>query len=189
MPPTPRRKPARRSAPRPSASRPARPPVELLTLANAKRAGVLAAAALLLAHAREPEAVPVAIQLTFFIHEAGHALFRWLPEFGYIAAGSVFQCVLPVGAIASAAWRRAPFLAGLGGCWLASNLFYVAQYARDAVDMELPIQGEIHDWNYLLDAMGRFDAAGRIADGLVAFGGLTLVASAIAVLLLATDEV
>ena len=46
------------------------------------------------------------------------------------------------------------------GAWLATNLYNVATYLGDARAMELPLvtvgdaEAVIHDWNYLLGAMG-----------------------------------
>lgn len=175
-------------APRPARAKPAG--VELLSIANAKRALAVALAVLLLTNAHRPEALGPAMLLTFFIHEAGHVLFSLFPQFIYIAAGSAFQCVVPGVAIVAASRRKAPFTACLAGFWLSYNLFYVAQYAKDAVDMVLPgMSGDIHDWNYMLDVLGLFTATPLIAGAIQTLGVLVVLASAGLAVLVANDEI
>jgi hypothetical protein len=163
---------------------------DLVSITNVKRAAAVAIAAVLLMNAQRPEALGPVMQLTFYIHEAGHLIFSMFPQFVHIAAGSVFQCVVPIVAI-GAAWRRgALFSACLGGFWLSYNLFYVAMYAKDAVDMELPgLRGEIHDWNYMLDVLGLFGATPIIAGAILTLGVLVALASAGLAVLVADEEV
>lgn len=163
---------------------------DLVSITNMKRAAAVVIAAVLLLNAHRPEALGPVMQLTFYIHEAGHLIFSMFPQFIYIAAGSVFQCVVPIVAI-GAAWRKgARFSACLGGFWLSYNLFYVAMYAKDAVDMVLPgLRGEIHDWNYMLDELGLFGATPLIAGTILTLGILVALVSAGLAVLVADDEV
>jgi hypothetical protein len=73
--------------------------------------------------------------------------------------GSLLQCLLPFVGMAMFARQRDWFAVAFAWGWLGTNLFEVATYAGDAVVMRLPLVTPggghaIHDWNYVLGAMG-----------------------------------
>lgn len=97
--------------------------------------------------------------LNLGIHEAGHLLLMWAPQFLTAFGGTLFQCAAPV--VAAWLFLRQPdyFAVPVCGAWLATNLYGVATYMADARALELPLVsvggGEVdHDWNYMLDALG-----------------------------------
>jgi hypothetical protein len=102
------------------------------------------------------------------IHELGHFVFAPLGRFMGIAGGSLTQCLLPVGSTAMFYRQRDWFAIAVCWGWLSLNLFDVATYAADARSMSLPLVspggGEVvHDWNYLLEAMGLLAWDGGVA--------------------------
>jgi hypothetical protein len=99
--------------------------------------------------------------LNLGIHELGHYLFAPFGELMAVAGGSLLQCVVPL----IGAWmfyrQRDYFAVAIAFCWLSTNLYSVAAYAADARTQQLelvsPGGGEpIHDWHYLLGALGWF---------------------------------
>lgn len=106
--------------------------------------------------------------LNLGIHEAGHLLTGAFGTFVCALAGSLAQCLAPVAAGAVFVRQRDFFALSLCLTWLASNLFYVAQYVADASDMALPLVsvggGDVyHDWNTLLDLLGMLGSEGFLA--------------------------
>lgn len=97
--------------------------------------------------------------LNLGIHELGHYLFAPLGELASIAGGTALQLFAPlIGAWLF--WRQRDFFAiGVASCWLGTNLFNVAVYAADARARLLPLVSPatgdpIHDWSYMLGAVG-----------------------------------
>ncbi len=95
------------------------------------------------------------------IHEAGHLLFnpRAFGMFIQIAAGSVAQCLFPVLLIIPFLKQRDYFAIAICFGLLGVNLFEVAIYAADAQARNLTLvspvtANPIHDWAYLLRALG-----------------------------------
>lgn len=97
--------------------------------------------------------------LNLGIHEGGHLVFGWAPQFVMAFGGTLLQCAAPV----ASAWMflRQPdyFAVPVCGVWLSDNLYGVATYMADAREQELPLVtvggGEAeHDWTYMLDALG-----------------------------------
>ena len=93
------------------------------------------------------------------IHEAGHLLLMWAPQFITVFGGTLFQCAAPM--VAAWLFLRQPdyFAVPVCGAWLSTNLYSVATYMADARALELPLVsvggGDVdHDWNYMLDALG-----------------------------------
>lgn len=98
------------------------------------------------------------------IHELGHVVFAWGPQFVAVAGGTFLQLAAPVAA--ALLFLRQPdwFALPVCGAWLSTNLYGVATYMADARALELPLVtigpegGEVeHDWNYMLSAMGILD--------------------------------
>ena len=98
--------------------------------------------------------------LNLGLHEAGHLLFSWAGLFLAVAGGTLLQLLAPL--LSAVMFLRQPdwFALPICGAWLATNLYNVATYLGDARAMELPLvtvgdaEAVIHDWNYLLGAMG-----------------------------------
>lgn len=97
--------------------------------------------------------------LNLGIHEGGHLVFGWAPQFVMAFGGTLLQCAAPV----ASAWMflRQPdyFAVPVCGVWLADNLYGVAAYMGDARAQELPLVtvggGEAeHDWGYMLGSLG-----------------------------------
>ena len=101
------------------------------------------------------------------IHEGGHYLvFAWAGEFLMVLGGSLTQCVMPL-LFASYFWRTGQrYAACITLFWVSFNLLDTAVYIADARAMLLPLLGgdnSIHDWNYVLGALGWLNADGFIA--------------------------
>jgi len=97
--------------------------------------------------------------LNLGIHEAGHLVLGWAPQFVTAFGGTLFQCAAPV--VSAYLFLRQPdwFALPVCGAWLGDNLYGVATYMGDARALELPLVsvggGEVeHDWSYMLDALG-----------------------------------
>jgi hypothetical protein len=97
--------------------------------------------------------------ITFLIHEAGHVVFGFAGEFVMVAGGSVLQLAAPVLA-GFILWRQSDFFGvAFAGSWLSYSLINLSSYIGDAQRQILPLLGvgsgePIHDWNYLLTAVG-----------------------------------
>ncbi|HEY3333473.1 MAG TPA: hypothetical protein VGK19_25805 [Capsulimonadaceae bacterium] len=98
--------------------------------------------------------------LTMVIHELGHAVTGWAPEGVCVASGSVFQVLAPLYIFFSFLKQREYFGLSFALFWLASSLYGMAVYIGDSRVLQLDLvslshSGEvIHDWNYMLDAVG-----------------------------------
>jgi hypothetical protein len=112
-------------------------------------------------HLLDPEYSSLFGGINLGIHELGHLLLLWAPQFLTVLGGTLLQCAAPV--IAAVLFVRQPdyFAVPVCGAWLSTNLYSVATYMADARRLELPLVtvgaegGDVeHDWNYLLDALG-----------------------------------
>lgn len=109
----------------------------------------------------DPGYVSVIYWLDFGIHEMGHVLTRpFLPHFLYVAAGTIAQIGVPMGAIIMFR-RQDDLFAAYPFCsiWIATNLYYTSWYVADArsgLIPSAPIFGEptSSDWAYMLAKMG-----------------------------------
>ena len=115
------------------------------------------------------------------IHEGGHYLvFAWAGEFLMVLGGSLTQCVMPLLFVAYF-WRSGQrFAACITLFWVSFNLLDTAVYIADARDMLLPLLGgdnSIHDWNYVLSALGWLNADGFIAGLVHALGAVSYAVS------------
>ena len=111
------------------------------------------------------------------IHEGGHYLvFAWAGEFLMVLGGSLTQVVMPLLFVAYF-WRsRQRYAACITLFWVSFNLLDTAVYIADARAMLLPLLGgdnSIHDWNYVLGALGWLNADGLIAGIVHAFGAVS----------------
>ena len=101
------------------------------------------------------------------IHEGGHYLvFAWASEFLMVLGGSLTQCVTPL-LFVMYFWRSGQrFAACITLFWVSFNLLDTAVYIADARAMLLPLlfgEDSIHDWNYVLGALGWLNADQFIA--------------------------
>lgn len=99
--------------------------------------------------------------LNLGIHELGHLILAWAPEFIMVAGGSLAQIVAPLFGAWQFVRQRDYFAAAFCFGWLGESLYNLSIYIADARRGELPLvtpfhgNGEvIHDWNYLLDHTG-----------------------------------
>lgn len=141
--------------------------------------------------------------LDFGVHELGHFVFMPIGGLWQILGGSIFQCFLPLLALAGFLQKKWLFGATMCLPWLGLNLFDVAAYAADARARELPLSGPPalagmiggdtdaaynagHDWYQILSRTGHLSSDLAIAHGLriaavicfaagIFLGGLLLV--------------
>lgn len=87
------------------------------------------------------------------IHEAGHTITFFLPQFLAILAGSALQVLVPIVFAGYFFLHGDRFSSSVTLLWAAQSLVNVSIYARDAEVMRLELlggDGVIHDWNYIL---------------------------------------
>jgi hypothetical protein len=111
-------------------------------------------------------------------HEGGHTLFMWGPHWLYIAGGSIFQVLLPLGLALYFAFKRQPYAAALLLFWVGQSAVNVSVYAGDAMRMRLPLiaDGVLHDWNELLLHFGLLRRTDLIA-GIIRASGWAFIAT------------
>lgn len=111
--------------------------------------------------------------LNLIIHEAGHPIFSIFGSFLGLLGGSLFQVLVPAVFVYYFYHRREYFSASIILFWLGQNLVNVSIYARDAVDMNLPLLGGDaveHDWNTILGLLSLLNHTAFIANGIYAMG-------------------
>lgn len=124
-----------------------------------------------LRHATDPLYHSVFGGLNLGVHELGHFVFGPFGDVLGALGGSLLQCLLPFVGMAMFLRQRDVFAVTFAWGWLATNLFEVATYAGDAVAMRLPLVTPggghaIHDWNYVLGALGWLRHTSAVADAL-----------------------
>ena len=100
--------------------------------------------------------------VNYAIHELGHFVTAFLPTLICIAAGTIFQLLLPLYGLFCFLRQRDYFGIAITLDWLASNFFNISAYVGSSTDVEWVAMvtvfhgdGEIiHDWNYLLTDLG-----------------------------------
>jgi hypothetical protein len=118
------------------------------------------------------------------IHELGHVVFGCAGEFLCIAGGTVLEWIAPVAAGAVLVRQRDWFGLAVAAGWLSTAMFDTAVYMADAQAQELPLvslaaENVLHDWGYLLGAVGLLGACEGLALLLkLAASGLMLAALA-----------
>lgn len=116
-------------------------------------------------------------------HEAGHPLFGLSgSDFLMVLGGTLMQLIMPLAVVAHFTASGQRFSAALTGVWVSQNMFNIANYARDAVLMELPLVGNgdrVHDWNYMLADLGILNKDTAIAGG-IHNAGVALLAVSVA---------
>ena len=105
--------------------------------------------------------------INLIFHEAGHTLTFFFGQFISIASGSVFQILIPALCCLYFYQQGQRYSASLLLFWVGQNVINVSVYAKDAIVMQLPLLGGdnvMHDWNYVLSAMGLLRLTPYIAD-------------------------
>ncbi len=95
--------------------------------------------------------------VNLIFHEAGHAIFSFFGTFIHITAGSGFQILLPLFISLYFFYRKQKVSGSVCLFWVGTNFLNVSVYAADAIKMQLDLLGGdsvIHDWNYILSALG-----------------------------------
>jgi hypothetical protein len=128
-----------------------------------------------LRHAGSPAYRSVFGGLNLGVHELGHFVFGPFGDVIGALGGSVLQCLLPLAGMVMFVRQGDWFAVAFAWGWLATNLFEVSVYAADAVVMRLPLVTPggghaIHDWNYILGALGWLRHTERVA-GLIRWAG------------------
>ena len=120
------------------------------------------------------------------IHETGHLIFRLFGEFVGVAAGSLFQVIVPGVFVGYFVWQRSLFSAAIVAMWVGQSVLNVWVYASDAVVMQLVLtggltgaEGGFHDWNYLLDKTGLLNSTKAVAGTIRLTGTLTILGACI----------
>ncbi len=111
--------------------------------------------------------------VNLIFHEAGHAIFFFLGEFVQVAAGSVFQVLVPFSIAFYFLYTGQRVSSGVASMWAGQSLLNVSVYARDAEAMMLPLLGGDsvgHDWQYLLGRLGTLDQTQLVANWILVSG-------------------
>lgn len=119
--------------------------------------------------------------VNLIFHEAGHTITFFFGEFISIASGSLLQILIPVICCLYFVKQGERYAASLLLFWVGQNIINVSVYARDSIEMQLPLlggDGVMHDWNYLLSSLHILKYTPYIADTLYV-GGILVFASAL----------
>lgn len=112
------------------------------------------------------------------IHEAGHLFFRPFGEFMMIAGGSLFQVILPAVFVGYFIWHQKRYSAAMVLFWVGESILNVSVYASDSLALQLPLLGgedALHDWNYMLGALGLLKQTPKIAGMIRFLGTMTIL--------------
>lgn len=124
-------------------------------------------------------------------HEAGHTIAFFFPKFISIAGGTILQLLVPVLCILHLYGHGHYYSSALMSFWLGQNFVEISLYARDAVTMQLPLLGGsdvLHDWNYMLSALGILHKTQSVANFIYLLGIITIASAAIYSLLHSKDK-
>ena len=127
------------------------------------------------------ERIPLLAFVNLGFHELGHLACYLVPVVGTVvtaSAGSVMQCLVPVGlALYFLAWRRDRLAAAACLAWAAGNFQEAAVYIADAPFQQLQLIGGEHDWATVLgpEHLDRLQDAGSIAGTVRGAGVVVLV--------------
>jgi hypothetical protein len=116
--------------------------------------------------------------VNLIFHEAGHTIFFWTGDFLSIAAGSMFQFLLPLFIAFYFYINRQQVSAAICFMWAGQNLLNISVYAGDAIVMQLPLLGGnsvTHDWNYLLSITNMINHTQEIAAALYTLGIIMII--------------
>lgn len=113
------------------------------------------------------------------IHESGHFIFFFMPQLFAFLAGTIMQLLIPNLFLFYFANRRNFYSASVMLFWIATNLFQISPYIKDATTMELPllIDGSMHDWNYILSELNLLNCDQIIGNAVLLIGIIYLLLS------------
>jgi hypothetical protein len=121
--------------------------------------------------------------VNLIFHEAGHTIFFFLGEFIKVAAGSIFQVLVPFLIALHFLFSGQRVSSGIASMWAGQSLLNVSVYARDAEAMILPLLGGDsvgHDWQYLLGRLGMLDQTQAVANWILVAGFTLIVMGTVA---------
>jgi hypothetical protein len=153
--------------------------------------GIILASAYFLHYAFTPQEWHFSDNVNLIFHEAGHTIFSCFGDFIHILMGSGFQVLLPLSISGYFFYTRQRFAGAICLMWVGQNFINVSIYAGDAIAMQLPLlggDGVLHDWNYLLSAMGILNWTPIIATTLSAIGFMTIGLGILLSFMFAWDE-
>lgn len=134
----------------------------------------------------EPEATGWFGPINLAIHEIGHLVLRLTGvRFIEILGGTLAQLIVPVAMLGSFLRQGDLFAPSFAGFWLGVNLCNISVYMGDARAQALPLVSVgfhatiIHDWNYLLGALGLL-RCDRLLAGLTHLLALVVIAGSLA---------
>ncbi len=130
--------------------------------------------------AKNPEEWRFIDGVNLIFHEAGHSIVFFLGEFVQIAAGSIFQILVPAVLSLYFFGKKQFFSASLLLFWVGQSFVNISVYAKDSILMNLPLLGgdsTIHDWNYMLTNLGLLEYTAFIG-GAIWFLGAFIILSA-----------
>lgn len=115
-------------------------------------------------------------------HEGGHVLFGLLGNrFIMVAGGTAMQVLLPAAAVVHFLKRGEKLSACACLFWVGQNFLGIGHYAADARAQLLDlVAGGVHDWTYLLEAVGLLTRDAGTGAALQIFGCLIMAVSAAA---------
>lgn len=110
----------------------------------------------------------------YWVHEAGHAIFNLShgPRFLSVFSGTLFQFGLPIGLAFYLVLKKGYFACGSIAIFtIGLSCSFTAPYIADARAQVLPMPPEpgIHDWNYMLSALGLLEYDQRFGAAFSAF--------------------
>ncbi len=120
----------------------------------------------------------------FIIHEAGHPLFSGFGELMHMLGGTILQLLVPIIFAVFFILREEFFSFGFCIFWIGDNLINVSVYIGDARKMILPIVGDGHDWNWILNYLNLLDKDLLIARWVYFLGSVFIVLSLLFLLML-----
>lgn len=129
--------------------------------------------------------------IDLIIHEAGHVVFLPFGQFLDILGGSLFQILVPAVFVGYFALKNQWYAAFLLLFWVGENLINVSVYAGDSIVMQLPMLGGdsgIHDWNYVLTALGILRFTPVVASVIYMLGIFTILSAAVGSLFFANEN-
>lgn len=122
--------------------------------------------------------------VNLIFHEAGHTIFLLFGQYLHVLGGSALQVIVPAACAGSFLIHRQLASFAVALFWTGESITDVAVYMADAKTRALPLlggDGVIHDWNYLLGAVGLLNWAGVLAT--LTFGvGMLIILTALGIL-------
>ena len=112
------------------------------------------------------------------IHEPGHLIFMPFGSLTCTAGGTITQLLIPL-ILVIYFLNKNLYSGSLVAFWLGQSFINVSVYAKDAVDMKLPLIGGEHDWNFMLTKLNLLSYANFISSLFYFTGFLIILVAAI----------